>query len=549
MIGFPGKRADLPWRTRRIAPVMSTGGMVASAHPLVSSAGLRQLAAGGNAVDAAISAALVASVVMPDMCGLGGDLFAIVHDPRRPKPVAYLGSGISPRKLTYEMAAKAGPGNNLMPEQGPLSIGVPGMVRGYRDLLREHASKTFADLVQPALNYAEAGHPVARGLAEHFGPAAELLARTPATKAVFMADGAVPTTGQLLVQSDLARTFRRLIGAGLDDFYEGELARRIAQGIQDVGGVLTVDDLAEHQTEITEPISVEYRGYRINQTGLPSQGLIHLEALAIADQVLDREAFWTDAWLHQQVEAMKLAFADRLGYAQDPVTGETPVERLLSADWARCRAAEIGERASTTVPAGQFKDGDTTYLCTSDASGMMVSLIQSVSNAFGSGVIAGDTGVEMNNRVGRGFTLDPAHPNVYAPGKRTMHTLNCFSIEQLDGTPIVVGGSPGGDGQPQWNLAMVTALIDGDLDVQQTAEMPRWAVWPGTDPVAVGNPYELRLEADFGPELHEQLAARGHVIKPVHGWNGAAQIIARDPKTGVTVGGSDPRVEGQAIGL
>jgi gamma-glutamyltranspeptidase len=549
MIGFPGKRTDVPWRSRRIAPVMGSGGMVAAAHPLVASAGFRMLAAGGNAVDAAISAALTASVVMPDMCGLGGDLFAIVHDPRRSKPVAYLGSGIAPRALTYEMAVKAGPGRNLMPEQGPLSIGVPGMVRGYRDMLREHATKTFAELVQPALGYAEAGHPVARGLADHLGPAAELLGQTAAAKAVFLAGGAVPTTGQSLVQSDLARTFRRMIGAGLDDFYEGELARRIAQGVQDAGGVLSVDDLAAHQTEITEPISIEYRGYRINQTGLPSQGLIHLEALAIADQVLDRKMFWTDEWLHLQIEAVKLAFADRLGYAQDPQTGETPVDRLLSADWAKCRAAEIGDKASEAVPAGHFKDGDTTYLCTSDANGMMVSLIQSVSNAFGSGVIAGDTGVEMNNRVGRGFTLDQSHPNVYAPGKRTMHTLNCFSIEQLDGTPIVVGGSPGGDGQPQWNLAMVTALIDGELDVQQTVEMPRWTIWPGTDPTAVGNPFELRLEADFGPELHEQLAARGHKIKPVNGWHGAAQIISRDPNTGITVGGSDLRVEGQAIGL
>lgn len=549
MIGFPGRRTDVPWPARRIAPVMSTGGMVAAAHPLVASAGVRALAAGGNAVDAAVSAALVASVVMPDMCGLGGDLFAIVHDPRKPRPLAYLGSGIAPRGLTYEMAKAASPGGYLMPEQGPLSIGVPGMVRGYRDLLNHHGSKSFDELVQPALGYADNGHPFGKGEADHLAPAAALISQFPPSRSVFLPDGRPVGAGELVRQCDLARTFRRLIAAGLDDFYEGDVAARIAAGIQESGGVLSANDLAQHQTEIVAPISVEYRGYRINQTGLPTQGLIHLEGLRIVDQFLERGAFWTEPWLHGQIEAIKLAFADRLGYAQDPRTGDTPVSALLSEAWAKQRAAQIQDQASTTVSAGAFQDGDTTYMCTADASGMMVSLIQSVSNSFGSGVIAGDTGVEMNNRVGRGFTLDPNHPNIYAPGKRTMHTLNCFSIEQLDGTPVLVGGTPGGDGQPQWNLAMVTALIDGDLDVQQTVEMPRWNVWPGTDPTGTGNPFELRLEREFGPELYEKLAARGHVIKTVTGWHGAAQLIARDPDTGILMGGSDPRVEGQAIGI
>jgi gamma-glutamyltranspeptidase/glutathione hydrolase len=549
MIGFPGQRSDLPWRERRIAPVMSTGGMVASAHPMVSSAGLRVLAAGGNAVDAAVSAALTASVCLPDMCGLGGDIFAIVHDPRQSRPVSYLGSGIAPRGLTYEMAAMASPGGTLMPEQGPLSIGVPGMVRGYRDLLKNHGSKSFEELVQPALGYAERGHPMGRGEADHLGPAVGLLEKLESTRAVFLPDGKPIRTGEFFIQSGLASTFRRLIEAGLDDFYEGELARQIASSIQACGGVLSTEDLADHETTVTEPISVEYRGYRINQTGLPSQGMIHLEALRIADHALGAEPFWTDTAIHRQIESIKLAFADRLGYAQDPKTGDTPLDVLLSDEWARKRACEIGDCAATSVSAGTFQDGDTTYLCVVDGDGMMVSLIQSVSNAFGSGVIAGETGIVMNNRIGRGFTLDTSHPNVYAPGKRTMHTLNCFSIEQLDGTPVLVGGTPGGDGQPQWNLAMVSGLIDGKLDVQQVTEMPRWTVWPGTDPTGIGNPFELRLEDAFGPAMHEALARRGHKIKAVAGWHGAAQIIARDPETGVIVGGSDPRVEGQAIGL
>lgn len=522
--------------------------MVASAHPLISSAGLETLAKGGNAVDAAVSAALVASVVMPEMCGLGGDLFAIVHDPRRSGPVSYLGSGIAPRGVSYEAMQKASPGRNLMPNQGPISIGVPGMVAGYRDLLREHGSIPFAELVQPALHYAEAGHPVGQGLADHLAPEVGLLGSFPSSKAVFLPGGSAPTVGQLWKQPDLARTFRRMIDAGLDDFYRGELAQRIARGIQDVGGAMTVEDLAGQETDICPPISVEYRGYRINQTGLPTQGLVHLEALKIVEHALKPDDFWSARWLHVHVEAIKLAFADRLGYAQDPRTGETPLDDLLGGAWAQMRAREIGESATSTASAGTFRDGDTTYLCTADGSGMMVSLIQSVSNAFGSGVVAGDTGVVMNNRVGRGFTLDPASPNCYAPGKRTMHTLNCFSIERLDGTPVLVGGTPGGDGQPQWNLAMTSGLIDGMLDVQQATEMPRWTVWPGTDPLNRPNPFELRMEAEFGPDLIAEMATRGHVLKPVPGWHGSAQLIARDPETGVIYGGSDPRVEGQAIG-
>ena len=228
---------------------------------------------------------------------------------------------------------------------------------------------------------------------------------------------------------------------------------------------------------------------------------------------LSGELFWTEPWMHGQIEAIKLAFADRFAYAQDPQPA-TRRSKRCSATPGRSSGQSRSVSATTTVTPGAFQAGDTTYICIVDGNGMMVSLIQSVSNAFGSGVIAGDTGVVMNNRVGRGFTLDPSHPNVYAPGKRTMHTLNCFSIEQLDGTPVLVGGTPGGDGQPQWNLAMVTALIDGDLDVQQTVEMPRWNVWPGTDPTGVGNPFELRLEREFGPDLYEKLAARGHVIRP-----------------------------------
>jgi gamma-glutamyltranspeptidase/glutathione hydrolase len=281
--------------------------------------------------------------------------------------------------------------------------------------------------------------------------------------------------------------------------------------------------------------------------------MILLEALNIVEQAPPAALAGGDAAaIHLMAEAIKLAFADRLGYAQDPAFGPSPLAALLSKAWAARRHAEIDmRRAADDVPAGAMQDGDTTYLCTADARGMMVSLIQSVSSAFGSGVIAGDTGVLLNNRVGRGFSLEPGHPNLFAPGKRTMSTLNCYLVTDGDGAPVLVGGTPGGDGQPQWNLQVLVGLIEGGLDAQAAVETPRWTVWPGTDPHDRQNPLELRVETRAGEETIAQLQARGHRIRRMNAWGagGGAQIIARDPGSGVLAAGSDPRVEGMALGV
>jgi gamma-glutamyltranspeptidase/glutathione hydrolase len=251
------------------------------------------------------------------------------------------------------------------------------------------------------------------------------------------------------------------------------------------------------------------------------------------------------------VEAKKLAFADRLGHAADPAFHDVPLDRLLSKTWAQRRYEQIDvARAATDVAHEPLSVGDTTYLCTADADGMMVSLIQSVSSDFGSGVVAGDTGVVMNNRVGRGFSLVEGHPNYFAPGKKTMHTLNCYLIDDPQGRPVIVGGTPGGDGQPQWNLQAISALIDGGMDVQQAVDLPRWTSWPGTDPISIDNPFELRVEHRIDEGTRQALAAKGHDVQVRGPWDGggAAQLIARDPDTGVLVGGSDSRVEGLALG-
>jgi gamma-glutamyltranspeptidase len=522
--------------------------MVAAAHPLVVAAGLEALQAGGNAVDAAIAAALTAAVVMPEMCGLGGDLFAIVHRPGE-APISFLGSGASPMSASIEQMRAHGdqtPVGLRMPLRGPLSVGVPGLVDAI-DRLGELATRPLAALAERAIGHAEQGFALTPFGAGAIRLCEPFLRRNPAASAVYLPGGVVPAIGAVLRQADLAATLKQVFEGDPRRFYEGDLAQRLAEGL---GGALSAEDLARHTTPVEPPIRTRYRDVDIWQTGLPTQGLIQLEAMNIVQQAGDFDP-GDAAGVHLMAEALKLAYADRLGQARDPASGPTPMKTLLSEPWAARRFAAIDPDRATDDVTAELADGDTTYLCTADGEGMMVSLILSVSSAFGSGVMAPGTGVLFNNRVGRGFSLEDGHPNLFAPGKKTMHTLNCYLVTDPDGTGLVVGGSPGGDGQPQWNLQVLSGLIDGGLDVQAAIEAPRWTVWPGTDPHDLPAPYELRVETRLGEAAIEGLGAKGHRVVTTGGWggSGAAQAIARDPATGVLAGGSDPRVEGLALGF
>jgi gamma-glutamyltranspeptidase/glutathione hydrolase len=552
MIGFPNASTppSITWQRRRPYPAFASHGMVAAAHPLIVESGLHVLRQGGNAVDAAVAAGLTAAVVMPEMCGLGGDLFALIYDPRRGEVESIHGSGIAPRGASMEHMRRHGE-DGKMPYKGPLSISVPGMVDAYATLLDRYGSLPLAQVAEPAISHAGDGFPLYPLGAAHIAGSADVLARDPAAAAVFLPGGRPPATGALFKQPDLARTLQQLAAEGADTFYRGDVAQRIVAYLAEVGGALSLDDFAGHSTEVAAPLSTTYRDHTVYQTGLPTQGLILLEALNIVEQqngVLDP---LSAAGIHLMVEAKKLAYADRLAHAGDPTFVDTPLDRLLSKEWARERFAAIGADRLVAAAAGEHQSGDTTYLAVVDANGIMVSLIQSVSSAFGSGVVGGDTGMVLNNRVGRGFTLEEGHPNVYAPGKKTMHTLNCYLIADEQGQPVLVGGTPGGDGQPQWNLQAIVGLIDAGLDVQAAVELPRWTSWPGTDPLSIDNPFELRLEDRIDPETIATLASRGHATRTLGGWNGggSAQIIARDPATGILTGGSDPRVEGLALGF
>lgn len=558
MIGFPGSESISPagWERRRPYPVYATNGMVAAAHPLTVETALYVLRSGGNAIDAAVAAGLTASVVMPEMCGLGGDLFAVIHAPGRAggqgETVSVQGSGIAPRGASIEHMRRASlDGGKTMPYQGPLSISVPGMVDAYFTLLDRYGTRPFAELVEPAMAHALDGFIVQSLGAKTLASSAAVLQQDSAARAIFLPGGSPIVAGERLVQADLGRTFQTLANEGVTAFYTGALAERMTAYLASVGGALTMDDFADHATEITSPLETTYRGHTVYQTGLPTQGMILLESLNIIEGSEITDPLAADT-IHLQVEAKKLAYSDRLGHAADPAFHDTPMERLLSKSWATRRFGAIDPtRATTDVPAGVHQDGDTTYLCVVDRDGMMVSLIQSVSSAFGSCVVGGDTGVVLNNRVGRGFSLVEGHPNIYAPGKKTMHTLNCYLIADPEGRPVLVGGTPGGDGQPQWNMQAISAMIDGGLDAQAAIELPRWTSLPGTDPMSIDAPFTLRVESRIPDEVIADLEGRGHVVSRVGPWDagGAAQIIARDPVTGTLIGGTDSRVEGVVLGF
>jgi gamma-glutamyltranspeptidase len=557
MIGFPSDSpsAAQGWARRHAWPLYAEHGMVGAAHPLTAEAGLRVLRQGGNAVDAAVAAGLVAAVVMPEMCGLGGDLFAVIHAPgangSAGETVSVQGSGISPRNAPIElMRANGDADGTQMPYQGPLSISVPGMVDAYERLLERFGTMSFAAVAETAIDLARDGFillPLGAGaIAAH----AADLARDPAAASVFLPGGKAPHAGERFKQPGLARTIETIASEGAETFYRGTIAREITAYLDSVGGRLSMDDFADHETDISAPLETTYRGHTVYQTAIPSQGLILLESLNIVEAADISDPLSAEA-IHILVEAKKLAYADRLGHAADTRFHPSRVETLLAKDHAAARFGQIDpSRAATDVPAARLQDGDTTYLNVVDDHGMMVSLIQSVSSAFGSCVVGGGTGVVLNNRVGRGFTLEDGHVNQYAPGKKTMHTLNCYLIADAHGRPVLVGGTPGGDGQPQWNLQAIAGMVDGGLDAQATIEQPRWTSWPGTDPSVVANPYELRIEDRLSDDVIAGLESRGHVVQRIGPWDGggAMQVIARDPETGILIGGTDGRVEGNILG-
>ncbi len=533
------------------AVVIARRGMIASGHPLASAAGLRVLTSGGNAIDAAVAIAGVLGVVQPMMSGLGGDTFMLVYQAAERTVSAINGSGVAPFAATVDWFTSRG--HRTMPLRGMLSVSAPGAVDAMVTALERWGSGRFTlgQLLEPAISYADEGVPLAPKVAFWVRQAAEVMAQFPSTAKVFMPRGTPPRTGDVVVMKDLARSLRAVAAGGREAFYRGDLARQLVAYVQAHGGLLTEREFAEHRSEVYQPISTTYRGLTVCTTAPPSQGAIVLELLNMLEGYDPDELRWgTAGAVHLMVEAKKLAVADRLAYLGDPRFVEAPLDVLLSKDYAaRRRRAIDPRRAQPEVPAGMVAEqvGDTTYFGVTDSQGNVVSYITSLSASFGCGEIVEGTGILLNNRAGRGFVLDERHPNCIAPGKRTMHTLMPF-MALRQGTPYLVWGTPGGDGQPQWNTQVFSNIVDGGLAVQEAIEKPRWFSFPSTDPASLPAPFELRLESGFPAETVAELAARGHIIREMgemEAGGGSLAIVIHD---GVSHGGSDPRVDGCAIG-
>lgn len=535
------------------AVVMGTSGMVATGHSLASVAGLEVLTAGGNALDAALTAAGVLGVVQPMMSGLGGDSFLLYHDAGAGRTWAVNGSGPAPEALSLD--SLAGRSGGMLPSRGMLSAGVPGAVDVLCTSLERWGSGRFGlpEILAPAIRYARDGFPVGQAVGSFWEAARDVLAGFETSRAALLPNGKAPHAGDLVRFPAYAASLEQVAAGGRDAFYRGPIGREMARYSQEHGGALDERDLDGYSCEILEPLAVSYRDWTVLTTPPPSQGIILLEEMALlAGDNLGNRPRQAASTIHLMAEAKKLAFADRNAYLADPAFQTNPIATLLSPTYIARRRQDIDPmRAQERVPPGALleRGGETTFLCAADEDGNMVSLITSLSAAFGCGEVAGATGILLNNRVGRGFSTDPTSPNVLAPGKRTMHTLFPYLV-MAGAHPVIVGGTPGGDGQPQINLQVLSNMLEWDMNVQEAVEAPRWMSVPGTDPSSLALPFELRLEPGFPEETAAGLVALGHrvvQIGPVPGTG--AQVIRLDRENGVYHGGSDPRVDGCAVGF
>jgi gamma-glutamyltranspeptidase/glutathione hydrolase len=540
--------------TSHRSPVYGMGSMVATSQPLAVAAGLEILSHGGNAADAAIATAAVLNVTEPTSTGLGGDCFALYYEASNGLITALNGSGRAPSSLSLERLHKEG-FSKMLPPFHPYTITVPGACAGWCDLLERHGRLSLGQVLAPAVRLAERGYPVAPITAHFWGGSADRLSKVPGGIELTI-QGRAPQAGEIFRNPGLARTLEKIADGGKSAFYQGEIAETIASVIQQVGGCLTVDDLATHTSTWEQPISTTYRGYRVWECPPNSQGLAALLALNLLEGYdLDSIPPLSASRLHLMIEAMRLAFADTRWYVADPAFNPAPLDQLLSKDYAAMRRRLIDPQRATLnqMHGTPTTSSDTVYLCTVDADGNACSFINSNYMGFGTGIVPPGWGFSLQNR-GLGFSLDPSHPNALAPGKRPYHTIipamltidadECAEIPNILYASL---GVMGGYMQPQGHMQVLVSLVDDSLDPQVALDQPRFCIEDGT---AGGR---VALEEGISTDTQEELRNMAHDTYSVSGYAraifGRGQIIRREATTGVLWGGSDPRADGCAMTL
>jgi gamma-glutamyltranspeptidase/glutathione hydrolase len=545
-----------PWSPVPLA--RGTHGGVVAPHHLATAAGLEILRAGGSAVDAAIATNAVLGVVMPGSCGIGGDAFWLIWDATAGRQHALNGSGRAPSAA--DAAALRGRGLRRMPLRGPLTITVPGAVRSWGDAHRRFGRLPAATVMAPAIELARDGFPAWGGLIDAVERTAQLVTETVGAgsgfHAVYRPHGRSWEPGERVRLPALAATLQALADDGFDAFYEGDLGERQARGLEAAGSPIRRQALAAHRSDWGEPISIEYRGVRVTTHPPNSSGVVALLLLSILDALEPPtpSAFGPDgvtdpAWIHLGIEAAKLAMADRDAHLTDPAFRDVPVARMTDPAHGRAMAALIDpRRASRPAPATNPVGGGTVYVATVDTGGNAVSLIESNYLGFGSGVVDPETGIHYQNR-GSYFSLDPSHPNVLEPGKRTLHTLlpgMLFRPGRPE--PWVVAGSMGADAQPQIHAQLVSALVDGGVDIRTAIAAPRWYVEPATH---FAPPVDVWLENRHRAGIAGALEALGHPVRLAApfdsrlGHEHAIEQVDGGPAAGGWIAAAtDPRSEG-----
>jgi gamma-glutamyltranspeptidase/glutathione hydrolase len=526
--------------------------MAATSQPLVTQIALDVMKNGGSAVDAAIAADAALGLMEPTGSGMGGDLFAIVWDPKTHKLYGYNGSGRSPKSLTLAEFQKQGLKD--VPSYGPLPVSVPGCVDAWFALHDRFGKLPMKANLAPAIRYAREGFPVSEVIAYYWSLSVPRLSKYPGFTEQFTRDGRGPRTGEMWTRPTLADTLQTVSDGGRDAFYKGRIAHVIGDYMKAQGGFLSYEDMAAHHGEWVEPVSTNYRGYDVWELPPNGQGIATLQILNILEGFdFSKIAFDSAEHVHLFVEAKKLAFADRAHFYADPDFAKTPIKGLLSKDYAAERRKLISpDKAAHVVAPGTppaLDGGDTIYLTTADSSGMMVSLIQSNYRGMGSGMTPPGLGFILQDR-GELFVLKEGHPNSFAPGKRPFHTIIPAFVTK-NGKPWLSFGVMGGSMQPQGHVQILMNLIDFGMNLQEAGDAPRIQHEGDTEPsgqnTAMSDGGEVDLETGFSYETIRALMRKGHSVRYSDGPYGGYQAIMVNPNGG-WIGASESRKDGQAAG-